>query len=65
MTTGSLLGLIFLVLLAIYIVYSYILHYHWREYSMNTTVTRRTYITYAATTLPLLLLMGLSVLISL
>jgi len=49
----------FLVLLAGYIVFSVILHYHWRQYSTSAAMTTTTFILYAVTTLPLIILLGL------
>jgi len=51
--------LVFLCVLAAYIIYAVIFHYHWRQYSTNTRMTTITFITFAVTTLPLVLLLGI------
>lgn len=49
-----------LLLLAAYVVYSVVLYYHWREYTANQVVMRRTMIGYLLSTLPLASIMLLS-----
>ena len=50
--------LFFYIIAAIYIVYSVILHYHWKEYGTNKAVTLITLTTYGLTTVPLILIMA-------
>ncbi|MBP9836786.1 MAG: hypothetical protein KBC78_03050 [Candidatus Pacebacteria bacterium] len=49
----------FYLLLMFYIVFTAVLYYHWREYSVDEKVTRITLIFYFSTTLPLLGIMGI------
>lgn len=50
------------VLLIIYIIFTVVLYYHWQNYSMSKVVTGQTYVAYFITTIPLLAILGLSVL---
>jgi hypothetical protein len=52
--------LIFYVLLIIYLIFSVIFYYHWQSYATDQKVTTQTYIAYAIVSLPLLIIMGLS-----
>ena len=52
-------SIIFLVLLGAYIIYSTILYYHWQAYGTNAAVGWLTGVIYLASTLPLLIIMGL------
>ena len=45
---------------AIYIIFTGIMYYHWKEYSIDTVVTNRTLLLYFITTLPLILAIYLS-----
>lgn len=49
----------FYLFLMFYVVFSAILYYHWKEYSVDEKVTRITLIFYFSTTVPLLLVMGI------
>lgn len=49
----------FYLLLMFYVVFTAILVYHWREYSVDEKVARITMIFYFSTTLPLLAVMGI------
>lgn len=53
----------FLVIFAIFIIFSAILYYHWQEYSVDAKVTRLTLILYFSTTTPLVLMLGILTLI--
>jgi len=53
----------FYFVLGIYAVFTAILYYHWQSYGTDAKVTSLTYIVYLATTVPLLIVMGLMVLI--
>ena len=55
--------IIFLVALIIYVVFTIIFYYHWQNYSVDKSATLQTYFAYFIITVPLLALMGLSVLI--
>jgi heme/copper-type cytochrome/quinol oxidase subunit 2 len=59
---AALAQVLFYVLLLIYIIFTVILYYHWQNYSMSKAVTAQTYIAYFVTTIPLLLILGLSTL---
>jgi hypothetical protein len=49
-------------LLIVYVIFTVVMYYHWQNYSMNKAVTAQTYIAYFVVTLPLLAILGLSVL---
>lgn len=53
----------FLFLLMIYIVFSLILHYHWKNYATDAKVSKLTIWAHFAITVPLILVMGLMTLI--
>jgi len=55
------LGFYFTVI--IYIIFSIVFHYHWREYSIDTKVTKTTIFFYFVTTIPLILALGIVTLI--
>jgi hypothetical protein len=55
--------LIFYIVSGAYTVFSGVLYYHWREYATDPKVTIYTVVAYLATTLPLLLVMGIMVLL--
>ena len=55
--------IIFLVSVIIYVIFTIIFYYHWQNYSIDKTATIQTYFAYFMITVPLLALMGLSVLI--
>ena len=46
-----------------YCIFSAILYYHWNAYGTDARVTKLTLYSYAGTTIPLLLIMGLMALI--
>lgn len=58
----TILQAVFLLTLAAYIVFSVILHYHWVQYSANRSMTLVTFVTYAVTTVPLIIALGLTTL---
>lgn len=47
----------------IYIIFSIIFHYHWKEYGTDAKVTKITLVFYFSSTLPLILLLGIMTLI--
>ena len=54
---------IFYVMVIIYMIFTIIFYYHWQNYSVEKSATMQTYLAYFVITLPLLALMGLSILI--
>lgn len=54
--------LIFYVFLIIYSVFTIIFYYHWQNYSMNKGATVTTFFAYFGITVPLLVLMGFTLL---
>lgn len=58
----TLLLIIFLCILAAYIIFSVILHYHWVQYSASKSMTLVTFVVFAVTTVPLMILLGLAAL---
>lgn len=61
--TGDLLLIIFLCILATYIVFSAIFHYHWKQYGTNKKMTTLTFVVFGITTLPLLGLLAILALV--
>lgn len=55
---GSIIDLGFLIIVAIYIIFSAILYYHWQEYSVDAKITKLTLTSYFTITIPLILLLG-------
>lgn len=55
----TILILVFYLMTAVYAIFSFILYYHWNEYSIDSVVTKKTLIGYFVITLPLLLALGL------
>jgi hypothetical protein len=53
----------FLLVVGIYAVFSFIMYYHWREYSVEPTVTKITLLLYFIITIPLICLLGFVTLI--
>lgn len=54
--------LAFYLLVISYTVFTIIFYYHWQNYSISKSATVQTYIAYFGISLPLLAIMGLSVL---
>jgi len=50
--------LVFYLVLAIYVIFTGIFYYHWQAYSTDKRATYLTYVTYAVTTVPLVLMMA-------
>lgn len=48
---------------AIYIIFTTILYFHWKEYSINDVVSKTTMVLYLLTTLPLMAVLGITTLI--
>ncbi len=53
-------SLVFYLSLGVYAVFTTILYYHWSEYSTDSIVSKITAVSYLASTLPLLGIMGLA-----
>lgn len=62
-TVHTVISLFFLVTVGVYALFSFILYYHWNEYSVDHTVSKVTGIAYLLTTIPLLVVMGIMTLI--
>ncbi len=56
-------NIVFLIAVIIYVIFTIIFYYHWQNYSIDSSATIQTYLAYFIITVPLLALMGLSVLI--
>lgn len=54
----SLLSAGFYVLLIGYVIFCFILYYHWQSYSVNAKVTLQTYFAFFVISLPLLVIMA-------
>ncbi len=52
----------FYLLLITYAIFTVIFYYHWNSYSMSKSATMQTFIAYFLISLPLLAIMGLSLL---
>ena len=59
----AIVTIIFYLLIIIYVVFTVVFYYHWQNYSVDKTATIQTYLSYFVITIPLLALMGLSILI--
>jgi hypothetical protein len=53
----------FYILVITYTVFTIVFYYHWQSYSVDIKATLQTYLAYFVVTLPLLAIMGLSMLI--
>lgn len=60
---GTVTALGFLLLMMIYIVFSLILHYHWKTYATDDKVSKLTIWAYVFITVPLVIIMGIMTLI--
>ena len=58
MSLPDAITLFFYIVAFVYIVYSIILHYHWKQYGTNKAVNVITLSAYALTTVPLILIMA-------
>lgn len=59
---GTIATLTFYFFVIVYCIFTVIFYYHWQNYSMNKSATVATYIVYFSFTIPLLALMGFSLL---
>lgn len=64
LSLSDLLTLVFYLVVFAYIIFAFVLHYHWKEYALSANVTRLTYILFFSASVPLLAVMGLIVLIT-
>lgn len=55
--------LAFLFLAAFYVIFSGVLYYHWQQYGTDKTITWFTLVAYVATTIPLMIALGILALI--
>lgn len=62
-TVKDVLLLIFYLLVGFYAIFSAILFFHWQAYSMDAKVSGLTLIIYFATSIPLIIIMGIMILI--
>ena len=53
----DMLVLIALIITAVYVIFTAILHYHWKNYATDDNVHKTTLTLYFATTMPLLIVM--------
>jgi len=60
---SALAHIAFYLLLIIYVIFTIIFYYHWQNYSVDKRATLQTYLAYFVITLPLLAIMGLSILV--
>ncbi len=58
MSLPDILTLFFYLTAAAYVIFSIILHYHWRQYGTNQAVAWMTLLVYGLTTVPLILIMA-------
>jgi hypothetical protein len=49
----------FYIAATIYIIFTAIFYYHWKEYSTDAAITKITFIVYLATTVPLIITIGI------
>jgi hypothetical protein len=52
---GDMVTLIFYIVLALYVVFTGVLYYHWSTYANNKAVALTTHLVYFAITIPLML----------
>jgi len=53
----------FYILVIAYAIFTVVFYYHWQNYSVDKKATLQTYLAYFVITLPLLSIMGLSMLV--
>lgn len=59
MNLGTILLLVLYLMIAFYAIFSFILYYHWKEYSIDANTTKKTLLSYFIITIPLLLALSL------
>ncbi len=60
---GDITLLAFYIIIAIYAIFTGVLYYHWHTYTSDIKVSSATYVAYFAITVPLIMVMGTTVLI--
>lgn len=60
---GDIATLMFYIVIGIYAIFTVVLYYHWHTYTSDIKMATATYIAYFAITIPLITVMGTSVLI--
>jgi hypothetical protein len=63
MSLENVVDLFALLILASYVIFSAVLYYHWETYTTDGKVQNMTLLIFFASTLPLLLVMGVSALL--
>lgn len=53
----------FYLLVITYVIFTVVFYYHWQSYSMDKKATLQTYLAFFIITIPLLAIMGLSILV--
>ena len=53
----------FYLLVIAYVIFTIVFYYHWQNYSVDKKATLQTYLAYFVITLPLLAILGLSILV--
>lgn len=53
------LTLVFYLTVAAYTIFTFIMYYHWNEYSLDGTITKITLVFYFLSTLPLIICLGI------
>ena len=61
--TGDIATLAFYIAIGIYAIFTAVLYYHWHTYTSDIKMATATYIAYFAITVPLIMVMGTSILI--
>lgn len=61
--TGDFATLVFYIVIGIYAIFTAVLYYHWHTYTSDIKMSTATYIAYFAITVPLIIVMGSSILI--
>ena len=60
---GDIATLAFYIAIGIYAIFTAVLYYHWHTYTSDIKMATATYIAYFAITVPLIMVMGTSILI--
>ncbi len=55
----TILTLVFYLTVAAYTIFTFIMYYHWNEYSLDNTVTKITLVFYLLSTVPLIVALGI------
>lgn len=60
---AALAHIAFYLLLITYVIFTVVFYYHWQNYSIDKKATLQTYLAFFVITMPLLAIMGLSILV--